>query len=194
MEEISARLMRHAELIVAREVGTGSGAVAVALGLRFRAALTLGRLQLTATDSSPDALTLARDNLAANALQGLVTLSRADLLDPVATETRLPDVVVANLPYLTSAQVASGNGSLRYEPKVALDGGADGLDLIRRLVAQLPARLAPGGTALLEVGDGQAAAVRAATEALPVRTTVTTGRDLGGVERVVRIERAGSEP
>ena len=97
------------------------------------------------------------------------------------------DLLVANLPYLTSAEVATGTGSLAWEPPVALDGGADGLDLVRRLVAALPDRLARDGVALLEIGQGQAHAVRDEVAQLPIRTAVTTLPDLAGIERVVRV-------
>ena len=97
------------------------------------------------------------------------------------------NLVIANLPYLTTAEVGAGGGSLEWEPSRALDGGADGLDLLRRLVEVLPGRLRRDGVALLEIGAGQAEAVRAAVAALEVRTTVTTLRDLSAVERVVRI-------
>ena len=97
------------------------------------------------------------------------------------------DLVIANLPYLTSDEVESGVGSLAWEPRRALDGGADGLDLVRRIIAQLPDHLAKGGVALLEIGRGQAPAVRAEIDALRLRAAVTTLSDLAGIERVVRV-------
>jgi release factor glutamine methyltransferase len=186
--EIADRLVRDGRPITACEVGTGSGAVAVALARRFRTALALGRLQLVASDASPDAMELASDNLAAHGVGHLVTAVVADLLDGPAPRP-VPDVVVANLPYLRSDEVATGSGSLAWEPASALDGGDDGLDVVRGLVARLPGRLAPAGSALLEIGAGQAGAVRDLVAGLPGRWTVATERDLAGVERVVRIDR-----
>ena len=191
IDEIAARLVRDEAQIAAWEIGTGSGAVAVALALRFRTALALGRLRLGATDVSPEALELASENLAAHGVAGLVSLGLGDLTDvTVLPAPQQPDVLVANLPYVPSAEVAVGIGSLKFEPALALDGGADGLDLVRRLLAALPFQLAPGGVALLEIGHGQADAVREGAEGLPIPVRVSSLPDLAGIQRVVRIERA----
>jgi release factor glutamine methyltransferase len=160
--------------------------VALALAARFSAALKLGRVRLVASDISPDALELAEENLAAHGLAGLVTLSAGNLLEAQHEPT---DVLAANLPYVRSAEVATGVGSLAFEPRLALDGGSDGLDVVRRLLRDLPDRLAPGGVALLEVGAGQAGSVRTMAEQLPLRTVITLLTDLAGIERVVRISR-----
>lgn len=191
MGEIAARLVRDDAPIAAWEIGTGSGAVAVALGLRFRQALALGRLRLGASDISAEALELAAENLAAHGLSGLVSLGCGDLLDPpVLPAPQQPDVLLANLPYLTSTEVAGGFGSLRFEPSIALDGGADGLEQLRRLLSLLPARLADGGVALLEIGQGQADGVRSLVSDLPMVADVSALPDLAGIERVIRIARA----
>jgi release factor glutamine methyltransferase len=190
MEEIAGRLVRDDAPIAAWEVATGSGAVAVALAVRFRQSLALGRLRLGASDTSAEALELASENLAAHGMGGLVTLGCGDLLDPpVLPAPQRPDVLVANLPYLTTEEAAGGGGSLQYEPRVALDGGAEGLDVVRRLLALLPGRLAEGGVALLEIGQGQAASVRAVVSDLPMEAEVTILLDLAGIERVVRVSR-----
>jgi release factor glutamine methyltransferase len=192
--EIAARLVdgdAPDTPIAAWEVGTGSGAVAVAMALRFRTSLALGRLRMGATDLSPEALELAEENLIAHGADGLVSLGCGELLEPpVLPAPQQPDVIVANLPYVTSAQVAEGGGSLRFEPHLALDGGPDGLAVVRRLVAQLPARLAPGGVALLEIGAGQLDAVRDMVSELAEPMDVAGLQDLAGIERVVQIRRA----
>ena len=187
ISEIAARLVRDGDAVQAWEVATGTGAVALAIALRFRTAIALGRLRLVASDLSAEALELASENLAAHGLRGLVTLACGDLLEPAALPGGRADLLVANLPYLTSAEVAEGSGSLAWEPARALDGGADGLDLLRRLIQDLPAAVAPGGVALLEIGRGQAQAVRDLVDDLPLRTAVSTLPDLGGIERVIRI-------
>jgi release factor glutamine methyltransferase len=191
IDEIAARLVHDNAPIAAWEVATGSGAVAVALATRFRTSLALGRLRLGATDISAEALELAAENLAAHGVAGLVSIGCGDLLDPpVLPVPQQPDVIVANLPYVTSAEVRAGTGSLLFEPHLALDGGADGLDVVRRLVAELPERLAAGGAALLEIGQGQLDAVRDLVGELAITAQVTALHDLAGIERVVRIARA----
>jgi release factor glutamine methyltransferase len=189
IDEISARLARDDEPIRAWEVGTGSGALILAVALRFRTAAALARVRLAASDISPEALELAAENLASHRVAALVTLACGDLLDPLALPDGPVDLVVANLPYLTSDEAATGIGSLAWEPREALDGGPDGLELLRRLIARLPDRLAPSGVALLEIGAGQAAAVRAVAEALPIPVAVTVLPDLAGIDRVARIAR-----
>ena len=184
MAEIAERLTRDQEPIVAWEVATGSGAVAVAVSLRFRSALTLGRLTLIASDASPEALELAAENLALHGVAGLVTLACADLLGPAGASLPLPDVVVANLPYVASAEVDARQGSLGYEPRIALDGGPDGLTLLRRLLEELPNRTAPGATVLLETGVGQGDAIAALA---PPGASVSVVPDLAGLERVVSV-------
>lgn len=187
--DIAERMGRDRRPILAWEIGTGSGAVSVVLARRFRSALTLGRLRLVASDVSPDAMELAAENLAAHGVDRLVTLAVTDLLEPVGSVDGIPDVVIANLPYLRSDEVATGVGSLGWEPAAALDGGPDGLALIRELAQRLPQRLAGDGIALLEIGEDQAEPIRAMVEALPGSWSVSTIRDLAGHERVVRLER-----
>jgi release factor glutamine methyltransferase len=185
--EIAARLVRDERTITAWEVGTGSGAVAVALARRFRSALTLGRVRLLASDVSPEAVELASDNLAAHGVEHLVGLAVGDLLD--ADRPTRPDVVVANLPYVPGELVAAGEGSLAWEPDLALDGGPDGLDVVRALVDQLPERLAPDGTVLLEMGADQADAIQKLVDALPDAWSFETRADLAGRNRIARLER-----
>ncbi|MEO8251310.1 MAG: peptide chain release factor N(5)-glutamine methyltransferase [Chloroflexota bacterium] len=187
ISEIAARLTGSVAPVQVWEVATGSGAVALAVALRFRSAIALGRLRLAASDLSADALEVASENLAAHGVGGLVTLACGDLLEPNAVVAGRADLLVANLPYLTTDEVESGTGSLAWEPRLALDGGPQGLDLVLRLVDALPDHLARDGVALLEIGRGQAHAVRERIAALPQRTTVTTLPDLAGMERVIRV-------
>lgn len=187
--EIDARL-GHGP-VVAWEVATGSGAVAVAIALAHRGALDGGRLHLIATDISDDALALAAENLDAHGVSDAVTLGRADLLAPAGEAQPRPDVVIANLPYVSSAEVDERRGSLGFEPRVALDGGPDGLALIRRLFAELPERAAPGATILLELGIDQVEAIRSLA---PAGASVSVVPDLAGLDRVVRIGLPDSSP
>jgi release factor glutamine methyltransferase len=110
-------------------VGTGSGALAIVLARAVPGATVL------ASDLSADALALARDN--AERLTAAVTFVEGDLAAPLAGSGPL-DLVVANLPYVPTADIAGLAPEVRCEPRLALDGGPDGLDLVRRLVAQAP--------------------------------------------------------
>jgi len=187
VDEISRRLSRAGQPVVAWEVATGSGAVAVVLARRFAPAIRSGQLRLVASDVSDDALALAAENLALHEVADLVELIRADLLEPAGVTVPAPDVVVANLPYVASAEVDARRGSLGFEPRIAIDGGADGLDLLRSLLASLPSRASASATILLELGVGQVEAVRALA---PGGASVTAVPDLAGLDRVVRIEMA----
>lgn len=117
-----------------------------------------------------------------------VSLACGDLLDPAPRDARF-DLLLANLPYVPSTEVDAGGGSLAWEPRLALDGGPDGLDVVRRFVAALPGKLAPGGVALLEIGAGQADGVRQLVAELRMPSSVSALRDLAGIERVLRVAR-----
>jgi release factor glutamine methyltransferase len=112
-----------------------------------------------------------------------VEFHRGDLLSPLHAAAEL-DLIVANLPYIPTAEIAGLAPEVRSEPNQALDGGPDGLVIIRRLIAQAAPYLRPGGSILLEVGDGQAPAVEELLRAAGF-TEVRSARDLGQVARVV---------
>ncbi len=185
MMTIAARMTQGTPPIVAWEVATGSGAVAVALALRFRSALTRRRLRLIASDVSPEALELAAENLAIHGVADHVTLACANLLDPAGELHPRPDVIVANLPYLATEEVDAGYASLAFEPRLALEGGPDGLAVLRQLLESVTERAAAGATVLLEIGAGQADAVAAL---VPAGASVSVIRDLAGLDRVARVE------
>jgi release factor glutamine methyltransferase len=170
--------------IVVWEVATGSGAVALALALRFRVALRLERVRLAASDHAPEALELAAENLAAHRVGGLVTLACTDLLDGAGDLLPRPDIVIANLPYVPTAVVDAASGSLAHEPRMALDGGPDGLRIVHRLMAEVPAATRSGATVLLEIGSGQAETVRGIA---PAGASVDVVPDLAGIGRVMRL-------
>lgn len=167
------------------DVGTGSGAVAVAL------ARELGPGRYHATDRSAGALCVARANAEAHGVADSIEFLEGDLLAPLAGRSLCLDGIVSNLPYVPTAEVEGLEPEVRdHEPRGALDGGADGLELIRRLVDAAPALLRAGGWLLLEVGAGQAGAVQRLLARPAAFDQLTTRRDLAGLERVVVARKA----
>jgi release factor glutamine methyltransferase len=174
------------------DVGTGSGAIAVALAVALRhRRVTMGRnVTILATDRSDDALDLARENAVAHAAADGMSFVAADLLpDPLPDAGSRLDVVLANLPYVRSDAVAALPIAASFEPRVALDGGPDGLDVIRALLGRLPDVLAEDGVALLEIGGDQGEGAPDAVAATLPGWRATVSTDLGGLPRVLRVER-----
>jgi len=183
---------RGGDPIRVADVGTGSGAIAVALAVALRARrVTMGRnVWILATDVSSDALDLARENAVGHAAADGLKFSEADLLPPVLPDEGAPlDVVLANLPYVRSDAIDGLPISASFEPRLALDGGPDGLDAIRALLARLPDVLMPDGVALLEIGADQGEAAPAAVAATLPGWRSTVSRDLAGLPRVLRVDR-----
>ncbi len=172
------------------DVGTGSGAIAVALAVALRRRGMLGDVEIVASDVSEEAVDLARENAVAHAVADCVAVAVTDLLPPpgrVAGLLVVPDrfdVVCANLPYIPSGIVPGLPVAASFEPPGALDGGPDGLDVIRRLLDILPERLAPGGVAILEIGSDQGGALHAAVAERLAGWDARVEPDLAGRPRV----------
>lgn len=168
----------------ALDVGTGSGCIAVTLAVKR----PQGRL--LALDRSAGALAVAQQNAQAHSVADRITFLENDLLSNLGRlfSTTPPPIalILANLPYIAAPELAT-LAVARYEPHLALDGGAEGLDLVRRLLLQAPACLAPGGAVLLEIGATQVPAVRAFAQHYFPKAQVTVHRDFAGLERVVAV-------
>lgn len=160
------------------DVGTGGGAIAVTLARHLPAA------RVWALDVSREALGVARRNAARYDLTGRVHCVQADLLGPLLGARGAFDLIAANLPYVPTSALEALPVT-RHEPRLALDGGPDGLAVIRRLLAQVPRVLTADGLLLLEIEatQGERAAALAA-EALP-GARVTVHADYAGHDRVV---------
>lgn len=167
------------------DVGTGSGAIAVAVvaGLRKRGMDTA--VEVVAVDSSPDALDLARENAVGQGVADRMVFREGDLL-PAGDGPY--DVVCANLPYVTTSELDEAGPDLAFEPRAALDGGPDGLDVIRRLLDRLPGVLAGDGVALLEIGAGHREAIAAAVASMLPGWGCTVLPDLAGHARLARVQ------
>jgi release factor glutamine methyltransferase len=176
LEQALAFVKQHPQAVVV-DVGTGSGALAVTLAAHAPQA------QVYATDISADALAIARHNA-----EGLkVTFFQGNLLQPMIEHLISIDLLVANLPYIASADLTHLDVS-KYEPHLALDGGADGLDLIRDLLAQAPAVCNPGALMLLEIGADQGSTVRELAQTLLKPSHVDILKDYAGHDRIARIQ------
>lgn len=178
LEAIEVELEAPARFV---DVGTGSGCLACALAAMFPGA------RGEAVDRDNRALELAGRNLEKLGYAGRVALRCGHLLEPVTPGA--VDLVCANLPYIPSGELDGLAPDVRlYEPLEALDGGPDGLALLRELVGAVPARLAPAGALVLEVGAGQAGRVVDLCRRAGLGR-ITTRRDLAGRERVVVAKR-----
>lgn len=175
--------------ILVADVGTGSGAIAVALVVAMRKRRMDPHVTVVATDVSPEALDLARENAVGHGVADRMRFRAGDLLDAGDGPYTL---ICANLPYVATDTLAGLGPDLAFEPVLALDGGADGLDVIRRLLDLLPTVLAADGVALLEIGADQGQAVVAAVADRLPGWPCTIGVDLAGLPRLARVERPAS--
>jgi len=164
---------------VVADLGTGSGAIACAIAHARPAA------EVLAVELSGGALAVASRNVRELGLGGRVRLLAGDLFAPLGSIPASLDLVVANPPYLPSAVIASLPPEVsRHEPRAALDGGPDGMSVIRRIVAGAPAVLKPAGWLLMEIGEDQAGPL-ASLMAAEGFSRIRARRDLNGVERYI---------
>lgn len=162
------------------DVGSGSGAIAVTLALEHPQA------RIVATDVSVDAIRVGRANAERLGAAPRVEFRCGDLLMPCAGESF--DLVVSNPPYVASAEIQSLEPEVRdHEPRIALDGGPDGLSVYYQLAQAASGALRPAGALVLEVGIGQHKAVEAIFAAAGF-AACEVRRDLAGIERVLTIE------
>ena len=162
------------------DLGTGTGCLLLAALGEFPSAFGVG------VDRAPQAALLAARNAAANGLAGRSAFLAADWAAPLRASF---DLILCNPPYIPSGDVAGLMPEVaRHEPSSALDGGADGLDAYRLLVASLPQLLSPGGAAVFELGEGQGESVAALAEAAGIHA-LGVDDDLSGVGRALKLCR-----
>lgn len=177
VERALAWLGEHPHACRVVDVGTGSGCIAISLAVHAPC------LQLMATDRSSQALAVAQENASYHEVQNQILFLQADLLPDQAGPF---DLICANLPYIPTV-VLGGLDVSHHEPRLALDGGPDGLDLIRRLLLAVPSLLAEGGLALLEIEASQGeAAVELARTAVP-EAEPSLIQDLAGHDRILQV-------
>lgn len=178
-----------AEPYLVWDVGTGSGAIPVAVATELRRRRYGDTVRFLVSDISGDARDVATINVVAHGLAHLFTFAEGDLVEVLPAPGGPVDLLLANLPYIPSELLPDLPVATSFEPAGALDGGRDGLDLIRRLMRRLPDVLADGGAALLEIGGDQAELTEAAAAKLLPDWTCTVHEDLSGSPRVIELER-----
>jgi release factor glutamine methyltransferase len=190
VEEAIARLCapdrpaRHHERLLVVDVGTGNGAIAVVLAVHLPQAV------LVAIDLSREALALALRNARRHGVESRIAFLQADLLAPL---TQPADIIVANLPYVRSSDWEALPPEIReHEPRVALDGGTDGLREIERLLGQAPSHLRPGGSLLVELSHPQAAPALALARRSFPGAAARILPDAAGLDRLLVVDTPSS--
>ncbi|MGH7717018.1 MAG: peptide chain release factor N(5)-glutamine methyltransferase [Vulcanimicrobiaceae bacterium] len=163
----------------ALDVGTGSGALALTL------ALEVSGLRVTATDISRDALAVAARNARALQATELIEFVHCDVYIDRGTPAERFDCIVANLPYVPTAEIPMPPDPVAYEPTVAVDGGADGLTVYRKLAAKLGDLLAPGGSVVFEAAPATIYPLAQLVKDALGGATIEIGIDYAGLERFI---------
>jgi release factor glutamine methyltransferase len=171
-------LERHPNLRSAIDVGTGSGCITISLASRIR------DLNLTSTDISPKALEIAKRNAEKYSVADRIDFHCCDLFPSIEKSF---DLIVANLPYIPTGKMKA-LPIFGREPTVALDGGSDGLDLLRRLIALAPKKISPGGLILLEIESSKGKETLSLAKNTFPTASVRLYRDLAGQDRLVEIQ------
>jgi len=178
--ETALGLAQNHPLLTIAEIGTGCGAIAISL------ALGLPEAEIYATDISAAALKVALLNCQKHGVVDRVHLLQGDMLDPVPEPV---DLIIANLPYVRKSELAPP-----FEPRLALNGGSDGMERIRQLCRQVGSKLRPTDYLLLEIGQGQRRTVTAFLHTLFPNGEIEVVPDLSGIDRVISLSLTASKP
>ena len=166
---------------------TGSGCIAISLAHELKDAV------VHAIDASEAALSIARENAEKNGVRDRVIFLQGDLYEALTSHvSRLTsyDLIVSNPPYIKNIDIPNIQPEVRdYEPRMAVDGGTEGLGFYKRIVADAPNHLSPHGWLMVEVGEGQADAVSKMMTDTGAFESISTVKDLAGIERVVRAHK-----
>ena len=175
--------METTELVIA-DVGTGTGAIAINLAIHLPSA------RIYAFDYADAVLDVAAYNIRAHNVADRVTLGKGDLLEPLQEPV---DLIIANLPYIPTSRIPTLQPEVQWEPKAALDGGEDGLDLIRRLLSQASSKVKEQATILMELDPEQVPAVEELAKQRFPQATTSVEQDLARQDRIFVISQGGDE-
>lgn len=182
-EAIALLEPRRAEPLTILELGTGTGCIALAL------ASALPQATVYATDIAPAALKLAQQNAMDHNLGQRIRFIQEDLFKEDARLKGWADLVISNPPYIPTKEIPRLDAEVLKEPVLALDGGRDGLDALRAIIAAAPRYLKPGGWLVLEIGSGQGKAVLLLLEKAGFEARLVK-KDLQGHDRIAVAKRA----
>lgn len=175
----AAKDMETPQTLRVLDVGTGSGCIPISV------AVNCPRAVVTAVELDENVAEVARRNAEKNGVSDRVTVLQGDLLAPLAADAQF-EIIASNPPYVTDEEMDELQPDVRlHEPHLALRGGKDGLDIVRRLLTEAPSRLAPGGVMLMEIAGAQAETVRQLYAETGMFEAAEIVKDLAGRSRVV---------
>ncbi|MCE2464422.1 MAG: peptide chain release factor N(5)-glutamine methyltransferase [Dehalococcoidia bacterium] len=170
--------------MVIAEPGTGSGAISINL------AIHLPMARIYATELYQEAAEVANYNINRHNVADRVTLLQGDLLEPIP---EMADIIVANLPYISSDVIPNLQPEVQWEPREALDGGVDGLDIIRRMMHQAQHKLKQSGVIILEIDPAQVQPLEELALEIFPGANVSVEQDLARLDRMLIIDLSMSE-
>lgn len=180
----SSCVMRHASCINVLDIGTGSGCIAISL-TKF-----LSNVRITATDISQEALKVAKDNAQVHNVINKILFIKSNLFSTYNLTPNTYDLIVNNPPYIPSAEIDNLQPEIKYESRIALDGGVDGLDFYRRIIRDSTRYLKKGGFLAVEMGFGQRYAIENIFQSVGNFEIIEVVKDYNNIERVIIAQNA----